>query len=258
MNNTVKGQPNSRKPLLHELSASVEQRYDEYNHKFNAHSLISISDCTRNDNESDALVYMYEGSSKIVSALKESIKNNQEIHLRQICPSCGLLPANTVDHYIPKELYPDFSIYSKNLIWTCATCNGRKLQYWKEPNYRGIINFYVDEIPTFNFINCDVKISNGILSAVYSLKEYKLTNYPNIVKHFDRLRVLDVYKEHMPSKLGEIVADLSSYKGKVNSKDVKRILLTQYFQRRRDFGVNDWKACLLREIITGKHYLQYI
>ena len=258
MASTVKKEPNLRKPLLNGLSASVQIRYNEYNDKFDARNLISVTDCNRDNTESKALIYLYEGNSQTVSALKNSIKSIQEEHLKQICPSCGLLPANTIDHYIPKELYPDFSIYSKNLIWTCGTCNGKKSQYWKEQTYRGVINFYIDNIPSFNFLGCDITSDNGILKATYFLKNYKLTNHPNIVMHFDKLKILNIYKDHIPTKLGEIVADLRSYKGKVDKKKVKGILLTQYFQRRKDFGVNDWKAGLLREIITGRHYLQYI
>ncbi|WP_394497135.1 HNH endonuclease [Shewanella sp. ENK2] len=258
MVNTVNKEPNLRKPLLNNLSASVCLRYNEYNDKFDEKNIIFVSDSNRDNAESEALIYLYEGNSKTVSTLKSQIKTIQEEHLKQICPSCGLLPANTIDHYIPKELYPEFSIFSKNLIWMCGTCNGKKAQYWKELTYRGIINFYIDDIPSFNFIGCDISNNNGILKATYFLKNYKLTNHPNIVMHFDKLKILNIYKEHIPTKLGEIVADLRSYKGKIDKKRVKGILLTQYFQRREDFGVNDWKAGLLREIITGRHYLQYI
>ncbi|EIE9609461.1 MULTISPECIES: hypothetical protein [Vibrio] len=258
MRNTYRKAPNTRKPLLGSLASSVEDRYDEYEQSFLANNLLSINDCTRNELESDALIYLYEGNSQIVDNLKISIKDNQEEHLKQICPSCGLLPAITVDHYIPKEIYPDFSIYSKNLIWTCGTCNGKKSTYWKESTHRGIINFYTDHIPTFRFIDCTIVNHNGILKVDYHLNVQLLSTYPHIVKHFERLDILGLYKEHIPTKLSEIIADIQSFKGILDSKKVKQILYKRYFSRIKDFGVNDWKSLLLRNIIIGKHYEQYL
>lgn len=257
MRNTYRGQP-TKKPTLEALSAQVKRRYDEYELKFNANDLINITISNSSEEERKALVYLYESNPKVVRDIKREIKNIQREHLRQICPYCGILPALTVDHYVPKELYPDFSIYSINLIWTCGTCNGKKLQYWKEATYRGIINFYIDDIPSFNFLGCQVTSNNGILKADYFLKERKLTNYPIVVNHFDKLNILDLYRDHIPTKLGEIIADLKSYRGILDGKKVKNILLTQYLQRRKDFGINDWKVCILKGIILGKHYLQYI
>ncbi len=257
MKNTYKGQP-TKKPTLEALSDRVKLRYDEYELKFNANDLIQIKNSNRNEEEKKALVYLYNSNPKIVRNLKDEIKKTQKEHLRQICPSCGILPALTVDHYVPKDSYPDFSIYSSNLIWTCGTCNGKKLEYWKEATYRGIINFYIDDIPSFNFLGCKVTSNNGVLKADYFIKEDKLTNYPNIVKHFDKLKILNLYRDHIPTKLGEIIADLKSYKGIINERKLKRILITQYCQRRKDFGINDWKVGLLKQIIIGKHYLQYI
>lgn len=257
MKNTYRGQP-TKKPTLVALSAQVKLRYDEYALKFNANDLIMISNSNRNGEEKEALIHLYESNSKIVSNLKAKIKETQDEHLRQICPNCGILPALEVDHYVPKELYPDFSIYSSNLIWSCKTCNGKKLQYWKEATYRGIINFYIDDIPSFNFLGCEVTSNNGVLKAIFFIKEQRLTNHPNIIKHFERLKILDLYRDHIPTKLGEIIADLKSYRGELDENKVKRILLKQYLKRRANFGINDWKVCILREIIIKKHYLQYI
>lgn len=39
-----------------------------------------------------------------------------------ICPMCGGPGNGTLDHYLPKDLYPEFSFYSKNLIPAC-NCN---------------------------------------------------------------------------------------------------------------------------------------
>ncbi len=48
------------------------------------------------------------------------------------CPMCGSPMTGTLDHYLPKEEYPEFSIYSRNLVPACSACNsGSKRQTYK-------------------------------------------------------------------------------------------------------------------------------
>ena len=39
-----------------------------------------------------------------------------------ICPMCGGLGNGTLDHYLPKTIYPEFAFFSKNLV-PCCNCN---------------------------------------------------------------------------------------------------------------------------------------
>ncbi len=42
------------------------------------------------------------------------------------CPFCGISESSTLDHYLPKEQYPEFAVFPKNLVPSCAVCNTRK------------------------------------------------------------------------------------------------------------------------------------
>lgn len=39
------------------------------------------------------------------------------------CPMCGRDALGTLDHYLPKADYPEFSFYSRNLVPACDRCN---------------------------------------------------------------------------------------------------------------------------------------
>jgi hypothetical protein len=43
------------------------------------------------------------------------------------CPSCGILPVDELDHYLPQASYPALAIYSSNIVPYCHVCNKRKL-----------------------------------------------------------------------------------------------------------------------------------
>lgn len=42
------------------------------------------------------------------------------------CPFCGGDGARTIEHYLPKECYPEFSVFSPNLMPSCGTCNQKR------------------------------------------------------------------------------------------------------------------------------------
>ena len=39
------------------------------------------------------------------------------------CPLCGFGQAKTLDHYLPKSRYPQFSVFPSNLVPACYDCN---------------------------------------------------------------------------------------------------------------------------------------
>jgi 5-methylcytosine-specific restriction endonuclease McrA len=55
------------------------------------------------------------------------------------CPMCGSSVTGSVDHYLPKEDFPEFSVMAANMVPACAHCNsGMKRQTFRgvTPNER--------------------------------------------------------------------------------------------------------------------------
>lgn len=42
------------------------------------------------------------------------------------CPFCGGDGARTIEHYLPFECYPEFSVFSLNLMPSCGSCNTKR------------------------------------------------------------------------------------------------------------------------------------
>ncbi|MBB3146909.1 hypothetical protein FHS21_003325 [Phyllobacterium trifolii] len=91
-------------------------------------------------------------------------------HGLNLCPACGEAGApNTLDHYLPKGIYPHFCITPHNLFPMCDACQGKKLEKTGDAaNPRFFIHPYFDvfvaeqvikllidppfDTPTFNLI----------------------------------------------------------------------------------------------------------
>jgi 5-methylcytosine-specific restriction endonuclease McrA len=98
-----------------------------------------------------------------------------------VCPMCGSLGNGTVDHYLPKDIYPEFSFFSKNLVPAC-NCNNLRGTITKgtAPAAR-VIHPYYDE-----FI--DQRLYQVVFTGDYETPSISIeaidTNHP----HIDTLR----------------------------------------------------------------------
>lgn len=60
------------------------------------------------------------------------------------CPVCGGAAPFTLDHHLPKDIFPQFSLYSRNLVPACSRCNQVKGTKYCGSNYgeRGVHPYF--------------------------------------------------------------------------------------------------------------------
>jgi len=73
------------------------------------------------------------------------IKNLCTIHQNR-CPSCARREVSTLDHFLPKSIFPELSISPLNLIPNCLECNKSKLTYVANNSESELIHPYFDNI----------------------------------------------------------------------------------------------------------------
>lgn len=103
-------------PYLKNQLGDIEQAYADYSN--NLGNVWNIPVPNISDQLSEALKKHYKNPPKDVNFLKNLRDSSPEV-----CPMCGSLAVpTTLDHLLPKEDYPTWSIFSKNLIPACS-CN---------------------------------------------------------------------------------------------------------------------------------------
>lgn len=103
---------------LRAISVALKGSYDIYRQ--------TITDSSRRFNASsfsaskELLIDYYTSPPK---GLQEVIRERRNDHGLAECPYCGYpFAPDTLDHFIPKEHWPEYSIYSNNLIPQCRGC----------------------------------------------------------------------------------------------------------------------------------------
>ena len=66
-------------------------------------------------------------SQPLVNSAQKPILDSLRTKKLQFCPACGEDGTpNTLDHYLPKNKYPEFAVTSRNLFPMCDICQGKK------------------------------------------------------------------------------------------------------------------------------------
>lgn len=105
--------------------------------------------------------------------LKAVIQNRRNGHGLSACPSCGSpFKPNTLDHFLPKDKWPEYSIYPNNLVPQCIGCapiKGKRY-YCDEALAAMFINpIYSDLLSKVRF-GVDIEIRDGAEAPEFTVK----------------------------------------------------------------------------------------
>lgn len=186
----------------------VLDRYKEY--QDNCYNLTNVSPVSFSGLEKQCLINCYNSETKASNWLFAEITNVQDTFTKDKCPYCGINSPTTVDHYLPKEDFPEFSVMSHNLVPCCADCNSLKGRKWinHETGMRLFVHFYFDEIPNEVFMKADISMMNNAPTVVFSMCPPNITTnpfYDIISTHYEELNVFNRIEYKVTSYVAEIL-----------------------------------------------------
>ncbi|HDU8309354.1 hypothetical protein [Morganella morganii] len=134
-------------PHLHNELQSILTGYQNYD--ANNGNALSVAKVNITNELSIALKKHYASPPtdlKFIDDLRASSPN--------VCPMCGSLKTGTLDHLFPKDDYPCFSVYSKNLVPACD-CNSKRKTNLTDGNKR-ILHPYYDFLLNQRLLSCNI------------------------------------------------------------------------------------------------------
>ncbi|UWR27369.1 hypothetical protein K3757_05360 [Sulfitobacter sp. S223] len=175
------------------------------------------------------------------------------------CPVCGSPVIGDLDHYLPRTVFPEFSIMRANLIPACTHCNsGVKGSTVHGENPRRFIHPYFDRWAEQAIWQVEIispfKAARFIPRALPSLEEPQK----------------EIVAFHLENVLG-IQFDLStanewsSLPTQIKLRDPKLTTTSVTHQLTMELrvaldarGANSWLAALLRGILSNPHAIEYL
>lgn len=206
------------------------------------------------DNQKAAMLHAFTVETGPMRALRGALLGRPIVFR---CPFCGIGESSTLDHYLPKEHYPEFAIFPSNLVPSCAVCNTRKRDrvLIDGTDVRMFLHPCFDVIPDEEFLVARARIENDALILSYRIRRpagMALRTFRHLKAHFDVLNLADRYRRMALDHLGEYYPTLRRAYG--DDEDAGRVaeLLTEAAGDAEEVsGPNFWRAKLYRALAAN-------
>ncbi len=177
------------------------------------------------------------------------------------CPVCGRDGLGTLDHYLPKADYAEFSFFSKNLIPACSRCNSARSNLVRGtiPDHRPIHPYY-DAFLSRQILTTELRPdwrAPAIKAVPFDVAGSTLATVQWHIENVINPSGFEAYVIDIWGKIIDRPADF--FEGKIQIRSIKKIL-TQLCKIECINGgsLNTWKAALYHGILNNPDALQYI
>lgn len=246
LQNIINEKYNPQKSELIKLRAIIIKSYNDYVDIENSKRLkkIKISDRKKN-----SLLSLYNSQTKTAQSVIQTIVDNLNPKHDSKCLFCGIGEYEEIDHYLPKEHFPQYSILFKNLLPICGKCNKKKSDNIPGEKH-DYLHLVYDIIPLDNYIKLDIKF-NGKTPIL----DFKINNSCSslIKKHIQALNLIPRYNKKGLQYILRIKALYSDFGEQYVIDELRRNLL----ETSSYFGANFWKSILIKKLIDIDYVKQY-
>jgi hypothetical protein len=167
----------------------------------------------------------------------------------RICCLCGLRATSELDHYLPKQLFPEFAVYTVNLVPVCGVCNKRKSEeYMTSLGGPAFIHAYLDQLPSSEpFLRATLKFDDGIIPSFEVVQTPGLPDetYRVLASQFEHFHLDTIYSEEAVELLNEKSEAIEDYSSECGPTGVEKYLHREARSAARHLGLNHWKPATL-------------
>lgn len=161
-----------------------------------------------------------------------------------ICPLCGHGNVSTLDHYLPKESYADFTILPSNLVPACSDCNRAKHRFFPAHAAEQLLHPYFDRLPEGVWLRATVAYETNTPILAFKADPPAGWNADlgaRVVAHFDRLNLATLYSIHGTREVPMIRSRLQKLL-EGGGPDLVREHLQEEASTRHAENNNSWQA----------------
>ncbi|HBR0026519.1 HNH endonuclease [Klebsiella aerogenes] len=207
---------------------------------------------------SDLLIDYYEKAPRELNKLLLERRNEHDL---SFCPYCGnpMIP-DTLDHFIPKGKWPEFSIFPNNLIPQCRGCAPVKGEsyYCAENNLVMFIHpIYFNFIENFRFsINVSLDTENDDISVAVKLKrviETQENDQKRVILHAEKLKIKSRIVAYCKKDFRQWKRRLANARFDVSTALQQRLLEIP----QQDIG-KDWQSAFYYSLLQNRDVINYM
>ncbi|WP_300574400.1 hypothetical protein [Phenylobacterium sp.] len=183
-------------------------------------------------------------AARLFAAMKDSLPKED----RSLCPFCNLSEDPELDHYLPKGEYPEFSLFSRNLVPICGVCNKHKGVVVRSSAGDRVILFPPYDLTVEGvFLTMSIQYGASALASKYEISAHTgLTAHVlGILKrHFARLQLARRFEARANAQLAMLVRTVRGWE-----VDVARSAIDSWCKPNPfELAPNSWEPVLKAHI----------
>ncbi|ASG01084.1 HNH endonuclease [Vibrio anguillarum] len=192
-------------------------------------------------------------------SLHQILETMRDKHKLPFCPSCGEPgKPGTLDHYLPKSIYPELSIVVENLTPMCTDCQelkGNNVQ--DEDGNKIYIHPYYDPIDQV-YIELDIREPFENPSAFITRVPTSIPEpLQSLVKrHIREIDFVNRFEEYCCNEYSDLLATLAEEQNDADREPVSKTI-GRFLNKAKRQADNRWEAIFYRGILNNESLLHY-
>lgn len=172
------------------------------------------------------------------------------------CPLCAHRDVASLDHYLPKENYPEFAVLPVNLVPCCSGCNAEKRAFIPNAEAEQLFHPYFDDWSTYDLVTATIEIG-AYVDVYFGIAD---VGVPGLVRqraqhHFDRLKLDELYSANAAAELISKRGDFHMTFEADGPEALHQDLTREATNRRLPFR-NAWQPALYRALADCSQFWQ--
>ncbi|HCT9038159.1 TPA: hypothetical protein OUB44_001666 [Providencia rettgeri] len=200
-------------------------------------------------------LYLSPAEQSVQKPLLEKLRNRE----LDFCPSCGEDGTpNTLDHYLPKDIFPEFSVTTANLFPMCDICQGAKgVKINDNEGKRLFLHPYFDDFIEQQVLVLDISEPfNAPTSIVlYPHPDLDIELQELILRHISELEIPARYYRYFQKNYLRLLrlAGKMRYKG-LNVREQ----LESFRDLALEKSINSWGYIFYESVLSNDDLVEYL
>ena len=250
----------NRKTRLLSLITKVDPIYSNYDSKLNSNNLPLLTSLITSASEKVDLLSLYSYKNSKLTAFRRAISTDTSSNYQSTCQYCTVNSVNSLDHFIPKDLFPEFSVHPSNLVPSCTECNSKKLDRWLNNNHHFFLNLYIDLLPNNQYLFVELNVISlnniDINFKVDNSNNIPVQLYTIITSHYTELELFQRFKDKSSDVVIELTNSIqASLRNGVSMPTIQQTTLDTCNLDKQHKGHNYYQIILKEALIQSNNYL---
>lgn len=172
-----------------------------------------------------------------------------------ICPFCDHRTVSTLDHLLPKRLFPSLSVTPDNLVGACADCNKAKLAFAPNSEEDAILHPYFEVIEERPWLSARV-VEGSVAAVIFRTQlvpEWSDALNERIRRQFQMLQLSQLYGAQAAREISSQSLLLEKIHNSRGQEGVREELQKQA-ETHEAFHLNSWQAVTYRALSNSEWF----